>query len=450
MSRFGDALQHAFNVFTNQDAERRRNSPWPLNPQPSPFTDYLGPSYAYAPDRVRLRIPNERSIISSIYTRLSIDVAKPDIRHVQLDDEKRYKEDRDSGLNNCLTVEANLDQGARAFRQDIALTLFDYGCAAIVPVDTDLSPLDTGGYDIQTLRVANIVQWFPRHVRVNLYNVDTATRQEITLPKSMVAIVENPLYSIMNEPNSTLQRLLRKLSLLDVVDDKVAGGKLDLLLQLPYVVKSETKRQQAMQRRQDIEFQLAGSKYGIAYIDGTEKVTQLNRPAENNLMSQIEYLVALLYSQLGLTDEIMKGTADEKTMLNYQNRTVEPIVTAIVEAMARSFLTKTARTQGQSIMFFLDPFRLVPLGDIAEIADKFTRNEIATANEIRQIVGLKPHSDPNADKLQNSNMPSDLRGAVPRGATLDTPGVADLLARTRDQVPVTQDSGRNGQNGRNG
>jgi len=450
MSKLGDALQHAFNVFTNQEAERRRNSPFPINPQPSPFAEYYGPSYAYAPDRVRLRIPNERSIISSIYTRLSIDVAKPDIRHVRLDEENRYKEDIDSGLNNCLTIEANLDQAARAFRQDIALTLFDYGCAAIVPVDTDLNPQDTGGYDIQTLRVANVVQWFPRHVRVNLYNVDTATRQEITLPKSMVAIVENPLYSIMNETNSTLQRLLRKLSLLDVLDDKVAGGKLDLLLQLPYVVKSETKRQQAMQRREDIEFQLAGSKYGIAYIDGTEKVTQLNRPAENNLMSQIEYLVALLYSQLGLTNEIMNGTADEKTMLNYQNRTVEPILTAIVEAMKRTFLTKTARTQGQSIMFFLDPFRLVPLADIAEIADKLTRNEIATANEIRQIVGLKPHSDPNADKLQNSNMPADLRGAFPRGATLETPGVADLLSRTRDQVPVTQDSGRNGQNGRSG
>jgi hypothetical protein len=443
-------LQHAFNVFTNQEAERRRNSPWPLNPQPSPFTDYLGPSYAYAPDRVRLRIPNERSIISSIYTRLSIDVAKPDVRHVRLDDENRYKEDMESGLNNCLTVEANLDQGARAFRQDIALTLFDYGCAAIVPVDTDLNPSDTGGYDIQTLRVANIVQWFPRHVRVNLYNVDTATRQEITLPKSMVAIVENPLYSIMNEPNSTLQRLLRKLGLMDVLDDKVAGGKLDLLLQLPYVVKSESKRQQAMQRRQDIEFQLAGSKYGIAYIDGTEKVTQLNRPAENNLMSQVEYLVELLYSQLGLTDEIMKGTADEKTMLNYQDRTIEPILTAITEAMSRTFLTKTARTQKQSIMFFLNPFRLVPLSDIAEIGDKFTRNEILTSNEVRQIVGFKPHSDPNADKLQNSNMPSDLRGAVPRGATLETPGVRDLLSQTRDQVPVTQDSGRNGQNGRNG
>ncbi len=436
MARFGSVLKHAWNVFANQNDK--------VN-----FRGY-GASDGRRPDRVRFRFSNERTIITSIYTRLSIDVASIDMRHVRLDDEKRYVEDIDSGLNNCLTVEANIDQAARAFRQDVALTLFEYGCAAICPVDTDLNPNDTGGYDIQTLRVGNIVQWYPRHVKVNLYNESRAMRQEVIVPKTVAAIVENPLYSIMNEPNSTLQRLLRKLGLLDVVDDASASGKLDLLLQLPYVVKSESKRQQAMQRRQDIEFQLKGSKYGIAYIDGTEKVTQLNRPAENNLMSQIEYLTELLYSQLGLTDEIMKGTADEKVMLNYQNRTVEPILTAIVEAMKRTLLTKTARTQRQSIMFFLDPFRLVPVSDVAEIADKFTRNEIATANEIRQVVGWKPHSDPNADKLQNSNMPSDLRGRVPRGSTLDTPGVADLLSRMGDKVPVAQDSGRNGQNGQTG
>ena len=396
MTRLGTALRHAWNVFTNQNvADKTR-----------PYTEYYGASYGTRPDRVRLRIPNERSIISSIYTRLSIDVASVDMRHVRLDDEKRYVEDLDTGLNSCLTVEANIDQAARAFRQDIAMTLFDRGAAALVPVDTSINPLETGGYDILTLRVGEIVQWYPQHVRVNVYNEKIAAREEITLHKSVVAIVENPLYSVMNEPNSTLQRLLNKLNMLDVIDQQLASGKLDLIIQLPYVIKSEARRQQAEQRRADIEFQLKGSQYGIAYTDGTEKITQLNRPAENNLMAQIEYLTAMLYGQLGLTEEVMNGTADEKAMLNYWNRTIEPVLSAMVESMRRTFLTKTARTQKQDVKFFRDPFRLVPIDNIAEIADKFTRNEIMTSNEMRQVVGLAPHKDPKADKLINSNMPA--------------------------------------------
>jgi len=327
------------------------------------------------------------------------------MRHVRLDDEKRYKEDIDSGLNNCLTVEANIDQAARAFRQDIALTLFDRGVAALVPVDTTISPETSGGYDILTLRVGEITQWFPQHVRISVYNEESAQREEITLHKTAVAIVENPLYSVMNEPNSTLQRLLQKLNLLDVVDEQSASGKLDIIIQLPYVIKSEARREQAEQRRKDIEFQLKGSQYGIAYTDGTEKITQLNRPAENNMMAQIEYLTQMLYGQLGLTEEVMNGTADEKAMLNYWNRTIEPVLSAITEAMIRTFLTKTARTQKQTVAFFRDPFRLVPIENIAEIADKFTRNEIMTSNEMRQVVGMAPHPDPKADKLMNSNMP---------------------------------------------
>jgi hypothetical protein len=354
---------------------------------------------------VRLRISNELSLISSIYTRLSIDVASVDMRHVRLDDNNRYIKDIDSGLNNCLTVEANIDQAARAFRQDIAMTLFDKGVAVLIPVETTVNPERSGGFDILTIRVGDVVGWYPRHVRVSVYNESTAKREEITLHKSTVAVVENPLYTVMNEPNSTLQRLLHKLILLDAIDEQSASGKLDLIIQLPYVIKSEARREQAEQRRKDVEFQLKGSQYGIAYTDGTEKITQLNRPAENNLMSQVEYLTAMLYGQLGLTEEVMNGTADEKAMLNYWNRTIEPVLTAMTESMRRSFLTKTARTQKQDVMFFRDPFRLVPIENIAEIADKFTRNEIMTSNEIRQVVGLPPHSDPKADKLMNSNMP---------------------------------------------
>lgn len=415
MTRF-TRLKHAWNVFTSQE--------YTLKAQPA---SGFGSG---RPDRVRLRIPNERSLISSIYTRLSIDVASIDMRHVRLDDQNRYISDIDSGLNNCLTVEANIDQAARAFRQDIAMTLFDRGVAALVPVDTSISPQQTGGFDILTLRVGEIITWYPKHVKISLYNEATAQREEITLQKSAVAIVENPLYAVMNEPNSTLQRLLRKLNLLDVVDEQSASGKLDLIIQLPYVIKSEARREQAEQRRKDIEFQLKGSQYGIAYTDGTEKITQLNRPAENNLMGQIEYLTTMLYGQLGLTEEVMNGTADEKAMLNYWNRTIEPVLTSVVEAMRRTFLTKTARTQKQSIEFFRDPFRLVPIENIAEIADKFTRNEILSSNEIRQVVGLAPHPDPKADQLVNSNMPQG--SPTPTGVTEESAeegsGMADLAA----------------------
>src|SRR5580765_5777310 len=387
MPQLRATLRHAWNVFLNNDQRTR------------PYTQYYGGGSGRRPDRARLLVSNERSMITSINTRISIDVASVDMRHVRLDDEKRYLEDIESGLNNCLTVEANLDQAARAFRQDIAHTLFDRGVAALVPVDTSINPETSGGYDILTLRVGEIVMWYPKHIRVSVYNEAIGQREEITLNKSAVAIVENPLYAVMNEPNSTLQRLIHKLNLLDSVDEASASGKLDLIIQLPYVIKSEARRQQAEQRRADIEFQLKGSQYGIAYTDGTEKITQLNRPAE-------KYLMAMLYGQLGLTEEVMNGTADEKAMLNYWNRTIEPVLTAMVEAMRRTFLTKTARTQKQDVLFFRDPFRLVPIENIAEIADKFTRNEIMTSNEIRQVVGLAPHSDPKADKLINSNMPA--------------------------------------------
>lgn len=393
----GARLRHAWNAFTDSDDANRR-----------PFSLQAGTITTVRPDRQRLHFSNERSIISSIYTRIGIDVSAVGMRHVRVDEENRYLEDINSGLDNCLTIEANLDQAARAFRQDIAMTILDDGIAAIVPVDTSLSPEASGGYDIQTMRVGRIVQWFPSHVRVSVYNEVRGQRQDITLPKKMVAIVENPLYQVMNEPNSTLQRLIRKLNLLDSVDEQSASGKLDLIIQLPYVIKSEARRQQAEQRRKDIEFQLKGSQYGIAYTDGTEKIVQLNRPAENNLMGQVTYLTEQLYAQLGLTPEIMNGTADEKVMKNYFARTIEPLLDAIVEAMRRTFLTKTARTQGQSIMYFRDPFKFVPLGGeggIADIADKFSRNEITSSNEIRQGIGMKPRPEPKADALINSNMP---------------------------------------------
>lgn len=455
------ALRHAWNVFsTNRDW--RRNSPWPIQPDdvngPSgAVANRYGASYGSRPYGVRLRTPNERSLVWSIYTRLSIDTASVDMRHCRTDDQNRYTEDIDSGLNNCLTVEANMDQAARAFRQDVALTLFDKGVAALVPVDTTVNPDQTGAYDILTLRVGEILEWYPKHVRLSLYNEETAQREEITLLKRSIAIVENPLYSVMNEPNSTLQRLIHKLNLLDVVDDRTAAGKLDLIIQLPYVIKSEARRQQAEQRRADIEFQLSGSQYGIAYTDGTEKVIQLNRPAENNLMAQVEFLTNMLYGQLGLTDEIMNGTADEKAMLNYWNRTIEPCLTAIVEAMRRNFLTKTARTQNQTVLFFRDPFRLVPIENIAEIADKFTRNEIMTSNEMRQVVGMAPHPDPKADQLLNSNMPQG--SPTPTGVKTEEvvvrpngkPNLALLAsAVVLDDKSETKDLERNGQNGRRG
>ena len=399
MSKLTDRLKHAWNVFNDRTVLETRSSQGF-----SPFGEIV--NTGSRPDRLRLRISNERSIIASIYTRIAIDFASVSIRHVKLDDNERFQSVVNSGLNDCLKVEANLDQAGRMFRQDIVLTLFEKGVIAIVPVETSLNPNVTGGYDIRNLRVGEIVKWYPRHVRVNIYNEKTGRREEVTLEKSVVAIVENPLYLVMNEPNSTLQRLMRKLNLLDVVDEQSSSGKLDLIIQLPYVIRNEAKKAAAEQRRRDIEFQLKGSQYGIAYTDGTEKITQLNRPAENNLLKQVEYLTQMLYAQLGITEEILNGTADEVTMLNYYNRTIEPLLDAVVEEFRRKFLTKTARTQGQSVQYYRDPFKFVPVSQIAEISDKFTRNEIATSNEMRGAIGWRPHPDPKADELRNSNMPA--------------------------------------------
>lgn len=411
-------LKHAWNAFTN-----------PTDARYIPTTaEGYGNMSSARPDRRRMSYSNERSIISSIFTRLSIDVSSVDIRHVRTDEVGRYLENIDSGLNNCLTLEANIDQAARQFRIDLMMTLCDRGVIALVPVDTSISPNKSGGYDILTLRVGEIVAWYPYHVRVKVFNEARGLREEVTLEKKFVAIIENPLYTVMNEPSSTLQRLIRKLNLLDGADEEIASGKLDLIIQLPYVIKSEARRAQAEQRRKDIEFQLKGSQYGIAYTDGTEKITQLNRPAENNLLVQIEYLTRLLYSQLGLTEEVMLGTADEKAMINYYNRTVEPFLTAIVEAMRRSFLTKTARSQRQTVLFFRDPFRLAPLEQIAEIADKFARNEIVTSNEIRQAIGMVPHKDPKADQLINANMPVSDTGVGPTKPKSD-PVVEKVLSK---------------------
>ena len=385
-------LQHAWNAFMNKD------------PTEYVYHDYGGIGYGHRPDRIRLTRGNDRSIITSVFNRIALDVAAVDLRHCRLDEDGRYSEDIDSGLNNCLTLEANLDQTARALIQDCVLSMFDEGCVALVPVDTTKDPSFTDSYDILTMRTGSILEWKPSHVKVRVYNERTGKKEDITVPKRTVSIIENPLYAIVNEPNSTTQRLMRKLSLLDVTDEQTASGKLDLIIQLPYIVKTEARRTQANKRREDIERQLTGSKYGIAYTDGTEKITQLNRPVENNLMSQVEYLTNQLFSQLGITQSILDGTADEKTMLNYYNRSIEPIVSAIVDEMKRKFLSKTARSQKQSIKAFRDPFRLVPVNDIAEIADKFTRNEIMTSNEVRQIIGMKPSDDPKADELINSNI----------------------------------------------
>lgn len=401
MAKVTDALKHAWNAFRDSEDE-----PYRYN------VDY-GAASAVRPYAVRPMIVNSKSIISAIYNRIGIDVAAVPLLHVRLDKNGRYLDTMPSTLNNCLTLEANVDQAARAFRQDIVMTLFDEGAVAIVPVDTTLNPQETGAWDILTLRVAKIVQWYPRHVRVSIYNDTTGRREELTVEKKSVAIVENPLYTVMNEPNSTLQRLIRKLSLLDSVDEQSSSGKLDLIIQLPYVIKSEARRQQADQRRKDIEMQLKGSQYGIAYTDGTERITQLNRPAENNLMKQVEYLTGMLYGQLGLTEAVFNGTASESEMLNYYNRTIEPVLTAITEAMKRAFLTKTARTQGQSIEFFRDPFRLVPLSQMADIADKLTRNEIASSNEIRATIGWRPADDPKADELRNKNIPAESQPGTP-------------------------------------
>ena len=416
-NKLGSRLKHAWNAFSN-------------NRDPTITYHDIGPGYSIRPDRPRFSRGNERTIITSILNRIALDAAAIDLVHCKLDDNGRFAENVNSKLNSCLTLSANIDQTGRAFRHDIYMSMLDEGSVAIVPVETTMNPKVTDSYDICSMRVGKVVEWYPQHVRISLYNERTGRKEEVTMHKSKVAIVENPLYPVMNEPNSTVQRLIRKLALLDNIDEQSGSGKLDLIIQLPYVVKSEARRQQAEKRRKDIEMQLAGSKYGIAYTDGTEKITQLNRSLENNLLKQIEYLMAQAYSQLGLTQAIMEGTADEKTMLNYYDRTVEPLVAAVADAMKRVFLTKTARTQMQSITYFRDPFKLVPVNDLAEIADKFTRNEIMTSNEIRQIVGMKPADDPKADELRNSN--------------LNHPDEKQQLAKPVAEVPEKEEENQNG------
>ena len=396
-----DYLKHAWNVFRGRD-------------HPSYYRRDVGPGYSHRPDRVRLTKGNERSIITAIFNRIALDVAEIDINHCKVDDEGRYTETVKSGLNECLTLEANLDQTGRAFIQDAVMSMFDEGCVALVPVETTLDPEVTGSYDINSIRTGKVIKWHPKDVEVNVYNENTGERENIYISKRTTAIVENPFYAVMNEPSSTLQRLTRKLNLLDVIDEQSGSGKLDLIIQLPYTVKSPARKEQADKRRKDIEEQISGSKLGIAYVDATEKITQLNRPIENNLMKQIEYLMGLLYSQLGITQAIMDGTADEQTMINYNNRTIKPILSALVDEMTRKFLTKTARTEGHTIKFFRDPFELVPVSQMAELADKLTRNEVCSSNEIRQGIGMKPSKDPKADELRNSNLnhPDEGKNAI--------------------------------------
>ena len=388
---FLNRIKNAWNAFVN-------------NRDPISKWKDIGSSYYYRPDRQRFTGGNERTIVTSVYNRIAMDVAAIDIKHVRLDENDRYLETIDSGINRCFSEEANIDQTGRAFIQDIVMSMLDEGCVAIVPVDTNVDPTLSNSYDILSMRVGKILQWYPNHVQVRVYNDRTGNKEDLILPKETVGIIENPLYAVINEPNSTMQRLIRKLSLLDAIDEQSSSGKLDLIIQLPYTIKTEARRQQAEQRRKEIEMQLTNSKYGIAYTDGTEHITQLNRPIENNLMKQIEYLTSMLYSQLGITTTILDGSADEKTMLNYYTRTIEPIISAIVCEAKRKFLTKTARSQRQSFLFFRDPFKLVPISQIADIADKFTRNEIASSNEIRQCIGMKPSKDPKADMLINSNL----------------------------------------------
>ena len=425
-----DRLKYSWNAFVNRDPTNRYN-------------DYGYGSHS-RPDRIRLTRGNERSIVTSVLNRIALDVAAITIRHCRLDDDDRYKETIDSTLNNCLSLEANMDQTPRAFIQDAVMSMFDDGCVALVPVDTSIDPNDNSTFDIHTMRTGKIVEWYPESIKVNVYNDRTGRREDIIIKKSAVAIIENPWYAVMNEPNSTLQRLIRKLNLLDSIDEQSGSGKLDLIIQLPYVVKSEARRQQADARRKEIEKQLTGSKYGIAYTDGTEKITQLNRPVENNLMKQIEYLTSMLYSQLNITQSVMDGTADEKTMLNYNNRTVEPTIAAFVDEMKRKFLTKTARTQKQTIMYFRDPFRLVPVNDLAEIADKFTRNEIMTKNEFRQVIGMKPSTDPKADMLLNSNISQPV-GTVPTNTkpVEKTKDIKDK-SKTNSKKVIREEENQNG------
>ena len=412
-------LKRAWNAFTK-------------NRDPTDFQyQNVGMGYFYRPDRVRFTRGNERSIVTSVYNRIAMDVAAITIKHCRIDKNGRYIEDIKSGLNDCLTVEANIDQTGRSFIQDVVMSMFDEGSVAIVPVDTSFDPRNSSSYDILSMRTGQILEWYPAHVKVRVYNDRTGKKEDLVLPKRSVAIIENPLYSVINEPNSTMQRLIRKLNILDAIDEQSGSGKLDLIIQLPYVIKSEARQQQAEKRRKDIEDQLKGP-YGIAYTDGTEKITQLNRPVENNLMKQIEYLTNQLYGQIGMTPSVLDGTADEKAMLNYNNRTIEPIVSAIVGAMKRSFLSKTARTQGQTIMFFREPFKLVPINNIADIADKFTRNEILSSNEVRQIVGMRPSDDPKADELRNSNInqPEDKSSVLPKNVdTSEYPTIWDTPIR---------------------
>lgn len=405
---FGSRIKHAWNAFFNKD--------------PTEYYRNAGMGYSYRPDRMRFSRGNERSIVTSVYNRIALDASAVDLFHVRLDENHRFLSIINSGLHNCLTVSANADQTGRSFLQDVVMSMLDEGCVAVVPIDTDDNPESgvPGSFDIETMRTGKILEWFPQQVKIQVYNERSGKKEDILLAKSAVAIIENPLYAVINEPNSTMQRLIRKLNLLDAVDEQNGSGKLDLIIQLPYVIKTEARRLQAENRRKDIEMQLAGSKYGIAYTDGTERITQLNRPVENNLMSQIEYLTSMLYSQLGITQGVLDGTADEKTMLNYYNRTIEPILSAIAGEMKRKFLTKTARSQLQSIEFFRDPFKLVPVADISEIADKFTRNEIMTSNEIRQIIGMKPSDDPKADELRNKNL-SESVGADQTKAVEENP-----------------------------
>lgn len=410
----GSRFKNAWNAFFNRD--------------PTPIFDNSGNSSSYRPDRYRPTRGNERSIITAINNRIAIDAAAIPIRHIRLDEDGGYLNTIDSGLNNCLNLEANLDQTGRAFLQDVVLSMLDEGCVALVPTVTDVNPDYTDSYDIYEIRTGKITEWYPKQVKVEVYNDNSGRKQQILRPKRKVAIIENPMYSVMNEPNSTMQRLIRKLKLLDAVDEQSSSGKLDLIIQLPYVVKTETRRQQAENRRKEIEDQLTGSKYGIAYTDGTERITQLNRAVENNLLKQVEYLTSMLFSQLGITQTILDGTADEKTILNYRNRIIEPILSAIVDAMKVRFITKTARTQGQSISFFMEPFKLVPVSEIAEIADKFTRNEIMTSNEIRQIVGMKPSRAPQADELRNKNLNRSAEG---------TPKVEQLDGITKERINAT-------------
>ncbi len=386
----GERLRHGWNAFIGRD--------------PTVVYRNIGSSYSYRPDRVRLTQGNERSIITAIYNRIAIDASAINIRHVRLDSNDRYIETVPSGINNCLNLEANIDQTGRAFIQDTVMSMLDEGCVSMVPIDTTLSPDVTGSYDIETMRTGKIMDWYPQHVKLRVYNDKTGRKEDVVVPKKSVGIIENPLYSVMNEPNSTMKRLIRKLNLLDAIDEQSGSGKLDLIIQLPYVVKSDARKKQAEQRRSDIEDQLNNSKFGVAYTDATEKVVQLNRSVENNLMSQIEYLTSMLYSQLGITQSVLDGTADEKTMLNYYNRTIEPILSAIVDEMKRKFLTKTARAQRQSIKFFQDPFKLVPVSQLAEITDKFTRNEVMSSNEFRAVIGMRPSADPRADELRNKNL----------------------------------------------